>query len=308
MDIDEVYGKIKKIVEWYKNIAIQYELIKYLKDREMCLLVKTTNPKYNTRMLKCHSIQHLQYILFQMMRIETKGADYTIYYSLAKYKNGIPNQEPELTNRNNKDWIINHHKHIEGFDYMLDIDAPDFETMDIAHKDAITIKKLFDYLVVPYQLVYSGCGFHFIIPSEKFTLKKSYNPADEDNIYKNHLRISKILSDRYSELIDLSIYESRRVCKVPYSPTAYNDKVLVSKPFLSHEEFINFKYTDMVIDGLNPNDFKCRGTTIFNELSDTARLIDWVNSTSYDKNDIDLELLHISNDYDYAIGNNIIKR
>lgn len=269
--------KISKVVEWYKNISIQYELIKYLKYREMCLLVKNTNPKFNTRMLKAHSIQHLQYILFNMMRIETKGADYTVYYSLAKYENGIPNQEPELTNRNNKDWIMNHYKHIIGFDFMLDIDSPDHIDLHHAHFDAKIIKKMLDYHNTPYKLIFSGCGFHFIIPFDKFNINKSFNPSDEDNIYKYHLKIAKVISDRFSELIDLSIYESRRVCKVPYSPTIYkNGLVLVSKPFLNNREFEDFDYTDMVIDGLNPNDFKCRGDYLFNPDGNTDKFIKWI--------------------------------
>ncbi|MGQ4876769.1 MAG: hypothetical protein ACP6IY_22100 [Promethearchaeia archaeon] len=273
------------IKSWYKTPAIKFELIKFLYKREFALLV----PKYiknleikkrSVRTLKCHSVQHLD-INLNATQMFMKNTPYNFYYSLAKYKFGIPNQTLNFAERDNSDWVKNHYKFIESYDYLIDIDAGDFDDLNYAYYSAKNIKKMFDKLNVPYELRFSGMGFHFIIPYSFLPQNLSFNPAEDNNLYKFLFNLSALISEDKSEMIDENIYDCRRICKIPYSIALYENDGFVCTPFLNDEQFNKFKIENKVIYTslyrLRPINYpykvQNRGTYLFNPTGDLSLLL-----------------------------------
>lgn len=227
---------------WYQRADVKFEIIKQLKNREFALIVPNHFPRdmqrLNIRMLKCHNVQSFD-LLLRAYNVLRKPKYYNFYYSLGKYINGIPNQNIDLTRRNNVEWRNNHTKSMIGYDFLLDIDADTHSDIDYAYDSAMEIKKFFDVNNCPYELRFSGLGFHFIIPS-MFMPKLSFTRHDKNSIYKLYFEIAQRLNSRFSELIDMRVYDSRRVCKLLYSLSLYKNNVFVCYPFVSSVDFRNF--------------------------------------------------------------------
>ncbi|MDD5059408.1 MAG: hypothetical protein PHQ60_16245 [Sideroxydans sp.] len=250
---------------WYSNKGVKIALIKNLKNRELALLVPKHYPNEKARSvrnIRCHNFGvkengdkfGLDYVydVTGFFKIQTH---YNFYYSLAEYKNGLPYKQPRLSDRDNDEWNNNHWKEMIGYDWLIDIDSPSFEDLSFAYHSAVNLKNLFDLTDVPYYLRFSGCGFHFIVPYRLLPKHLSFNYQDSDNIYKFLHKLTKILYNNISELIDLNIYDSRRVTKLPYSLAVYGNEILVCHPFLSDEEFNSF-YNDKYV--IWPSIYKLR--------------------------------------------------
>lgn len=259
--------------KWYEQPVIKFQLIKFLKNREFVLL-SNNKPECSTRMLRCHNVQHLDVILRDILKIKTKEIIYNFYYSLALYKEGIPYQTPNLSERDNSEWVKTHFREMKGYDFLLDIDAGNHDEINTAYESALMIKDLFDSLNVPYGLRFSGCGFHFIIPYFYF-YEYSFNPKDDDSIYKLYIKIADKLFKKYSELIDKSIYDSRRVCKVPYSLSVYDNEMYMCFPFSSNFEFNNFKLNNMKAVNQFPiiNLYRKKDVHVFNVAGNVNNLL-----------------------------------
>jgi len=277
------------IKQWYSLASVKFELIKFLYNREFALLV----PKFITdidikkrsvRTLKCHSVQHLDFNL-NATQMFLKNTPYNFYYSLAKYINGIPNQTLNFAERDNSNWIKNHYKFIESYDYLIDIDAGSFDDLYFAYYSTKNIKKMFDDLNVPYELRFSGMGFHFIIPYKYLPQNLSFNPAENNNLYKFLFNLSTKISMDKSEMVDLNIYDSRRICKIPYSLALYENDCFICTPFINNEQFDKFG------NNIHKNLYKLRcnnylyniqnrGTYLFNQTGNLIKLL-----THYDLNE-----------------------
>jgi hypothetical protein len=75
------------------------------------------------------------------------------------------------------------------------------------------MKKLFDDFKLPYWLINSSkTGFHFHIPCEYLSFIRP------QNLLVHNAEIIKFLNETESfERLDLSISDTKRLCKVPYS-------------------------------------------------------------------------------------------
>ena len=124
---------------------------------------------------------------------------------------------------------------------LIDIDAGDFSEMGFAVETADNLKLVFDTQNIPYHLRFSGMGFHFIVPYRYFPSEKSLNPYENKNIYQYMKKISEKLNKKYSEMIDYNIYDSRRIAKLPYSLSIYNDGTYICCPV---NDLKNFNYQD----------------------------------------------------------------
>lgn len=267
----------KEVYDWYNLPAVKFEIIKFLKDREMCMINKETNSK-TVRMLKCHSVQHFDFINKKMLKVEEQNTLYNYYYSLARYKDGIPNQSPKLSERDNSLWNETHFKEIIAYDFLIDIDG-EHETIDFTYESAKEILNLFDKLRVPFELRFSGRGFHFIIPFHLFGWGNyfSFYPDNKNNIYSMYYKIAWWLFNNVSEMVDYSIYDSRRVTKIPYSIAIYHDEGnYLCYPFKSREQFNNFKLDDMKVSNINKNEIRGRGTYMFNEMGNAYNLVAYI--------------------------------
>lgn len=173
-----------------------------------------------------------------------------LYYSVGKFKEGIP-----CTNNVNN-WSVNkdsfkneYYKVMTEYDFFIDIDAKRFEDMDIAHKSACNILAFLKKKGYDIEVRFSGRGFHIVVPYKHFKdLNLSFDPNQDNNIYNHYLGLARYLFDNISELIDLSVYDSRRIIKLPYSLVFYkiddDIKVMVSYVFKTNDEFINFELKD----------------------------------------------------------------
>lgn len=267
--------KYDLIRQWYNLASVKFEMIKFLFNREFALLVPRFVEdedirKCSVRNLKVHSVQHLDFNLKATKMFE-KQLPYNFYYSIAKYKNGIPNQTLNFKERDNSEWNKNYYKEIISYDYFIDIDAPEFNDMQMAYESACNVKHLFDKLNVPYELRYSGLGFHFIISYKYLPQDLTLNPNEENNLYQCLSKLNKCMFNECSEMIDKNIYDSRRVCKIPYSLALYKNDAFVCIPILNNAEFENFKVINY--RAINyPFEIKNRGTKIFNENGDLSLL------------------------------------
>jgi len=247
---------LKRFVDmniWYNRSDVKFEQIKYLKNREMAMLIPSwcseEIKKGSIRMLKCHSVQHFDYITKNGVRMWDKMLPYNFYYSLAKYKNGIPNQTFNFSERDNTEWSKIHHSVMESYDFLIDIDAVSFDDIYHAHFSAGNIISYFNLKEVPFEVRFSGKGFHIVIPFRYFHEKGySFEPKSKDSIYTIYSRIARKLSKKFSEMIDIGIYDSRRVCKLPFSLSLYEKFIYVCYPFRDLNEFDDFLLCKFELD------------------------------------------------------------
>ncbi|KKK67686.1 hypothetical protein LCGC14_2951580, partial [marine sediment metagenome] len=168
-----------------------------------------------TRMIRIHNVQGID-VWFKVLRIHEFQREYNLYYSLAKYKDGIPYSTLELAKRDFDNWIKEHWKEMVSYDFLLDIDAGNHHDIEFAYLTANTIRRYFNSFNVPYHLRFSGRGFHFVIPYKYFNDNLAYidfNPDADENVYKFFMHIAMKLHSLFSEMIDTSIYDSRRVVR-----------------------------------------------------------------------------------------------
>lgn len=268
----------ENIEEYYYRLDVQYEIVKQLKNRECAILVPSWVEDYNSkrksvRNLKVHSPQYLQQAIKRLNFNNKKNYEmYNLYGSVGVYKNGVPFTTLQLSNRDTTDWKRNHYKSMIGYDFFLDIDAGSSTDVKFALKSAVMIC---DYLTVfecPYSLRFSGRGFHIIIPYNYFKYN-DFDPSNENSIYKKYYKIAKYLHDKFSEMIDLKIYDSRRVFKLAYSLSHYRQQSYICWPFESMHELDNFEIEDYTLSALKTKKVRGRGVWIFNENGNTKRLL-----------------------------------
>jgi hypothetical protein len=209
-----------------------------------------------------------------------KSTPYNFYYSLARYTEGIPMQTMNFSLRDNSGWQKTHTHSMQDYDFLLDIDAGSHDDIMMAHYSARLISDLFDEKNIPYELRFSGKGFHIIIPSGYFP-SHSYNPKAEDSIYRLYAKIAKFLENNYSEMIDSGIYDSRRICKVPYSWALYEDAEYLCIPFIDKKDFLDFElkqYQFLDKLGSMPDCFNVRGrgTKVFNSSGTVEPLLEMI--------------------------------
>lgn len=276
------------IYQWYHLASVKFEMIKHLFNREFALLIPrfVDNPdirKRSVRTLKSHNVQGLDFNL-KVTKMFIKETPYNFYYSMAKYKNGLPNQILNFVTRDNSEWKKSHYEEMVGYDYLIDIDAPDSNDMQFAYDSALNIKNLFDKLNVPYELRFSGLGFHFIINYKYLPQDLTLNPHEENNLYQFLSNLTKLIFKECSEMIDKNLYDSRRLCKIPYSLALYKNDAFVCSPFLNDVEFDNFKLERYNIN-MYYSSFKVekRGTHLFNKEGSLSLLLLRYNLKKYIK-------------------------
>ena len=277
----DIKYRMKKMFEWYTNPAIKFAIINTTKNRETSFLmpswVDEDLKRANTRMLKCHSVQHLDF-LFKVLDVYKREKPYNVYYSIAKYIEGIPNQDfSYLKMRDNSEWNKTHYHFITDYDYFIDIDAPDFNDLDFALESTKELKSLFDVLNVPYTLIFSGMGFHFKIPYKYLPKDLSFNPKDDENIYKMLSECTDKLYDLISEMIDTSIYDSKRLCKIPFTLANYDDRIVVCSPINSIEQLNAFDVDNYKIENYI---FLTSEIKVYNENGDFNNLLSYLKNTN----------------------------
>jgi hypothetical protein len=212
-------------------------MLPYLRRREFAAFpskCKNSPNVIHKRNIRIDNIQGFQFWLGRLGAFCTKMHNYNFYYSMAVFKDGLPKTHPRFMKLQDDAWNKSAYAKIYAYDMLIDVDA-DFEDLEYARESAMAILKMFDRLYVPYHLIFSGRGFHIKIPYSYFDnykehFKGMFDPAAENNIYMLMSKIASYLHDEYSEMVDKDIYDSRRVCKIPYSLAIYDEGAFVCAP------------------------------------------------------------------------------
>jgi hypothetical protein len=213
-------------INYYHRPDVLFELIKQMKGKELTFL----GEEYNVRCMKAHTLAFLQ---TNMLAFNFYKRKYNLYISSANYFNlpvfsFNPKTRKEQQNVFNREYL----KYVTGYDFFIDIDG-ESENVNLAYSEAKKIKFLFDKYSLPYSIKFSGKGFHFLIQSEYWDSIPDYK--QRNIIFKNlSTSIKKVLG---LTLIDLSVYDLRRVYKLAYSIDYKTGRVALP---VSDEEFDNF--------------------------------------------------------------------
>ena len=236
MEEEELKIRMLEYVDWYTRTDVMFEIVKQLHNKET-VFINPFDQSKATRCMKIHKVDSWQKVT---QWIGFWRRPYNVYYSLAKYKNGIPNQvfDHEERKELNKEWNHGQHwKEIETFDMLIDVDGEDNKHCELLKPEFLAISELFKD--VPHSLRFSGCGFHLIIPGEFLFKPKSqewYNPDKIISFFSLWEEILRALKKDYCFAVDETIADSRRVTKAPYTLANYEDGAYVCYPYFKHSE------------------------------------------------------------------------
>lgn len=198
---------------WYSRLDVLFEIVKCLKDRELCFIERTNEGKsgHTVRYLKAHAIDYLKKH-FQWMNSDTKLIN--LYHSIATLKSMPMFGYNLITRKKEINYIEFNEKfseYVTGINFFFDIDGK--ENPQQAYKDTKELKQLLDEHKVPYYLLNSSLtGFHIHIPS---IYLPNLLPSD---LISSMIDVTKNIKGIYEfPCIDETITDIKRVCKVPYS-------------------------------------------------------------------------------------------
>lgn len=291
MNIDE---RMRILKAWYSREDVLNQISNFSRKRETGFIVpswcEADMKKASTQMLKCEKKEHLIFYMGDLGMFR-RNIFYNLYSSVIVYRNGIPFQDMrDMAKRREKNshWFAIKHNEVERCDFFVDIDAGNHDDIDMAHVSTSIIKGIFDRFGLMYELRFSGCGFHFMIPIEQH--EYSFYVSDEKNIYSYYMLIAKMLHDVCSQMVDWEIYDSRRFHKLPYSLANYDEDIYVCLPIMGDEQFKNFDLRNYKWDAWLESDLiKDRGTHFFNQqtLSDNWKILS--NVKLFLENEADLK-------------------
>jgi len=222
--------------------------------------------------------------LKSLFNLFPKDKYYNLYYSLGKYRNGVPLKKMQVNYEENLHWNEVYWKYMTSYDFVLDIDSDTHENINYAHEDTVLVHEFLNTLSIPHEVRFSGKGFHLVIPHKYFSPENlSFNPMDTDKQPYTDLyyRLSERFSDTFTEFVDTSIYDFRRVLKIPYTLACYEDpEMYVCWSFRSTQELKNFKLENyrLTLDNVHKfaQNIKGRGTFLFNKKGNVDPLIQWL--------------------------------
>jgi hypothetical protein len=237
---------------YYSKVYVKLEIVKCLYHRELCFLrdKKLGNPKHSIRYLMGYNL----YFLDRYLKI-CEERFVNMYHSVAtlKYIPAIFDLRNRKKDENYIDFMNNFKEYIVGYDFFVDFDGKN--NLKECHLEAKEYKEILEKFKVPYYLLNSSeMGFHFIIPFE-------YLPKLEIENLRDTIRniICNMKAIYFYKHLDNSIYDYKRVKKVPYSFVCDGTIVLP----LNDEQFNNFSKEIVISDYVLSNiSLKERGLLI----------------------------------------------
>lgn len=230
--LDPEFEKIRQ--KYYQTDSILFEIVKNLVHRETAFIRQPIENEKGVA-IRCIKANALVYLSKNFERFRFLQTPCNLYSSLAKYPD-MPmfsfnmKTRGEQRERFNQDAI----SLMTEFDFLIDIDNTDLK---IAYAHTAKVKKIFDEYKVPYTCIYSGNkGWHLRVYYKDFPKWMKDLPKPElidllKRLGENIRFIHNITS------LDIGIFDSRRIAKVPYS--IVYPYYLVALP-LSDEQFNNF--------------------------------------------------------------------
>lgn len=217
-------------LQYYSNKEVLYELVKITQGREIAFL----GDGIPVRCIKAHCIDYLE---SNFKAFDFFKKKYNIYYSLAYLKNmpmfsynPIKRKEMQVYfNKGFDDYFVD-------YDFGLDFDFDKEKGFKKVYNDTWTVKDLFDRFKVPYSLRFSGSGFHIVVPGKYFPVNGLFKTISE-KIKTFNLFATEIKSLKRVESLDTSIYDKRRIWKLPYSFDYKTGNIVLP---LTDEQFNHF--------------------------------------------------------------------
>jgi hypothetical protein len=216
---------------WYNRVFCCLELVKCLQHRELAFL----SMKGETKKVKYRQLLAETYDIFKMLTEKIGFQDNLVncYRSVATFlPNTIPVSPLNPIRRSDSLEYQEFNEHaidkIADYSFLIDVDGENFVD---AYNQAKQIKEILDEFSLPYCLYNSSSkGFHFWIDGKYFPdIKILDRCAVFGTIASNMKAIYSLL-----EGIDTTIYDFRRIAKIPYSMNSSDRTVCLP---LSDEEF-----------------------------------------------------------------------
>jgi hypothetical protein len=253
MDKEKLYNK------YYKRLDVKYEIIKFLKNREFCLM-SSKNKKIVVRNMRVHNTQHLDKWLYET---QAEKQLFNIYYSVASFAKGVPYFKNGLDLKTRL--IYNYMDTCKGYAFILDIDASDFKISKIS---TLLIHDFFNKHKIPHEIRFTGHGFHVVVPEQFTESIQSINNIKDLQILRSILsQFALWLHDNITETIDLQVYDERRFIKVPFSLIFQKKGIYWCSPIYSTQQLKNCKLSDFEFSKYPPT-IRGKGTYIFNQFLD----------------------------------------
>jgi hypothetical protein len=210
--------------DWYGMNVVKYEIVKCLKHRELAFM------DLEHKTVRDMNGWNVRYLDMCMDAYGFFRKDYRMYMSVAQLmETPIASFDPNKR-KDDKETVKEAWKYYDDYDFAVDLDAPD---LDKAKEEAIKLTKIFDRDGVPYSVTFSGArGFHVRVSGRDI-------PPCEDKIKLCQAWALSLCDVDGVNYIDASIYDHRRILKVPYSIDHKTGEYLVVLP-LTKEQLYDF--------------------------------------------------------------------
>jgi hypothetical protein len=244
--------------EYYKQVEVLFEIVKQLQGREVALLCDD----YNVRCIKAHNLAFLESNFRAFNFFKRK---YNIYISSAHFNNmPLFSYDPKTRQEQSHKFRDTYKDFMTGYDFFIDIDG-DPKDISGAYIEAKKIKEFFDAYKLPYYIKLSGKGFHFIIMSHFFS-------GIFPDLFSRNLKFKTLVLSLKKllnlSLLDITVYDLRRVYKVAYSLDTKTGRVALP---LSDEQFNNFDISCVLPENVLKNGVRNRGLLIRNQETDYTK-------------------------------------
>ncbi len=238
---------MENIINYYKNPDNIKKIIPYLKDRELALIVSKGYAGENqrsTRHIRIRNERDWQWWILKWSGMVDKGTHYNFYHSMATFKGGFPDLPAKHLDRRKaiETWNRHYYDNINGYDCLIDIDSPTHDHIYTAQESTMLIAQWLDERHYKYEIRFTGCGFHIIIPFKEWK-NLNCNPLVPHNIYLQMKSMVNHLHDNISEYVDTTVIDSKRVAKIPNTLAIYHNKVFICT-VLNYNGLVNFKIED----------------------------------------------------------------
>jgi hypothetical protein len=205
---------------WYQRVFCTMECVKNLHNKETAFL---TNKGETEGFLNVRYLYASSYDMFQkhITELDFLNRNINVYRSVATMSpNSIPVSSYNLIRRVEEpayqEFSKNYKSYVENYDMIFDIDFKGYENISQAYYDVKKIKDLFEEFKLPYGIWNTSFkGVHFFIDGKYF--KK-----EEENWLDARLKLFQEIAHNIKGIyslkgLDLSIFDAKRIAKLPYS-------------------------------------------------------------------------------------------
>ena len=232
--------------KWYGDVSLSYLIPTITKNREVMTISKRYG--FRHRMIKIHSRQHFDFWIRLLSESYYGSHPFrNIYYSMMKYKNGIPSLKPYLRKREDimpEYWIKQHFYTAISYDFLLDFDMDSDKDFEQVKKEVLITHNNLVLCGCEHKINFTGNGFHIIIPYN--ALNVDIDLTKDFGLLSEFLQLIQEQMMKKCPSLDVGVgSDARRVSKIPFSLSIYEDLTCrVVVPFFDTKDLNDFKIDD----------------------------------------------------------------